>query len=97
MSRYPDNKRPLEPKWYNCNPEEWSELADWEESRADHYKAKVEELESHLERYKNITDTFERYKYIADEIKPYESSTSWMLKKAYDQLISLKQEIEHKK
>jgi hypothetical protein len=66
-------------------------------ARAEKAEARVKELESHLDRYKNITDTFERYKYIADEIKPYESSTSWMLKKAYDQLISLKQEIECKK
>ncbi len=49
MNRFVKEGRPLEPNNTGEDPEGWADVADWEESRAEHYKARVQELEDFLE------------------------------------------------
>lgn len=61
MSRYPREDRPPEPRRPCYAPEKWSDLADWEESRGDHYKAKVEELEEERKNFIEEADRLEDF------------------------------------
>jgi len=44
MSKYPKDQRPDAPNLRTG----WTELAEWEQSRAEHYKARVKELEEKI-------------------------------------------------
>ena len=57
MSIYLKEPRPPEPRKICYAPEEWADVADWEESRADHYKEKVNKLEGYIKRFIDIADT----------------------------------------
>ena len=57
MSRYLREPRPLEPRHICYAPEDWADLAEWEESRADHYKEKANKLEGYIKRFIDIADS----------------------------------------
>jgi hypothetical protein len=61
MSRYLEEDRPPEPRHICYAPEEWADLAEWEESRGDHYKARVKELEAELCKLKKCYDVVSAY------------------------------------
>lgn len=51
--RYLTEDRPVEPFVSNEDAEDWADIADWEESRAEFYKSELSKVKDELERLKS--------------------------------------------